>query len=72
MAKIAYFAQLDELSKHELSCKSYERNKRGGGRVDTQCIIIYTCSYCNLSNLAQGSPVTLSLFKCLTYRTHLL
>ena len=33
----------------------------GGGRIDTQCIIIY--SYCNLSNLVQGSLVTLSLFK---------
>ena len=45
----------------ELSCKSYEWNKRGGGKIDTQCIIIYC--YCNLSNLVQGSLVTLSLFK---------
>ena len=39
----------------------------GGGRIDKQCIIIYTCSYCNLSNLAQGSLLTLPLFKGLTY-----
>ena len=46
-----------------MSCKSYEINKRGGGRVDTLSIIIYTCSYCNSSNLAQGSLVTLPLLK---------